>query len=54
MQKEDRLTTVQEAHDNSLLLIFPGHYTRKMAFYPSSKSEGNHAKPTHTDFSFSD
>jgi len=24
----------------------PGHYTRKMAFYSSSKSVGTHANPT--------
>ena len=35
--------------------IVPGHYTRKMAFYASSKPEGHHANRTHSaDFSFSD
>jgi hypothetical protein len=32
-------------------LILLGHYTRKMAFYLSSKPEGNHANPTHSQTS---
>ncbi len=54
MKKEDQLITEQGASDNSLLLILPGHYTRKMASYPSSELEGNHANPTHTYFPLSE
>jgi hypothetical protein len=33
-------------------LILPDHYKRKMAFYPSSKPEGNHANPTRSHLIF--
>ena len=33
-------------------IILPGHYTRKMAFYPGPKPEGNQANPTHSLFIF--
>jgi len=43
MKTEDWLITEQEAYDNSLLFNLARHCTRKKAFYPSLKPEGNHA-----------
>ena len=44
--------TEEEAVHNSLRLILPGHYTRKMALYRSSKPEENHANPIHLHLLF--
>jgi len=52
MKKEDRPITEQEAQHNSLFFNLAGHYTRKMAFYTSSKLEGHHANPTHSHLLF--
>jgi len=40
--------TEEEALHNSLHLMLPGHYTRKMALYRSSKPKENHANPIHS------
>jgi len=54
MKKEDRQSQNRKHKITVYFLILPGHYTRKIAFYPSSKLEGNHANPSYAYFSFSD
>ena len=43
MKKEDRLITEKKHKIIAYFLILPGHYTRKMAYYPSSKPERSHS-----------
>jgi len=52
MKKEDQLITEKKHKIIAYFLTSPGHYTRKMAYYPGSKPKGNHANPTHLLFIF--